>query len=152
MDIARFLHVLGAVIWVGGMFFAYMALRPAAAQLLQPPERLRLWSETFRRFFLWVWISVTAILASGLWMIALLGGFGAVGTHVHVMFGLGVLMMLIFAHVYIAPYRRLVRCAAEDNWKAAGTALGQIRKLVAVNLTLGLITVAVGTVGRMLMN
>jgi uncharacterized membrane protein len=148
MDLARFLHVLGAVIWVGGMFFAYMALRPAAAQLLQPPERLKVWADTFRRFFLWVWISVFALLGSGLWMIALFGGFGAVGVHVHIMFALGIVMMLIFAHVYFAPYRHLVRFVAQDNWKSAGAALAQIRKLVAVNLTLGLVTVAVGTVGR----
>ena len=150
MDLARFFHVLGAVIWVGGMFFAYMALRPAAAHLLQPPERLKVWGETFGRFFRWVWISVLAILGSGLWMIVLFGGFGAVGLHVHVMFALGILMMLIFAHVYFAPYRHLVRFVAQDNWKSAGAALAQIRKLVAVNLTLGLITVAVGTAGRML--
>jgi uncharacterized membrane protein len=147
VDIARFLHVLGALVWVGGMFFAYMALRPAAAQL-QPPERLKLWGETLRRFFLWVWISVAAMLGSGLWMIALFGGFGAVGAHVHVMFALGIVMMLIFAHVYFGPYRRLVRLVAQDNWKSAGAALGQIRKLVAINLVLGIVTVAAGTLGR----
>ena len=150
MDFARFLHVLGAVVWVGGMFFAYVALRPAAAALLQPPERLKVWRETFRRFFLWVWISVAAILASGLWMIGLLGGFGTAGLHVHLMFALGLVMMGIFAHVYFAPYRRLVRYVEQDDWKAAGAALGQIRKLVAVNLALGIVTVAVGTAGRLL--
>jgi len=38
------LHVLAAVVWVGGMFFAWMVLRPAAVSALQPPERLMLWS------------------------------------------------------------------------------------------------------------
>ena len=37
MAIAIPLHLLAAVIWVGGMFFAYMALRPVAASLLEPP-------------------------------------------------------------------------------------------------------------------
>ena len=45
MAIAIALHLLAAVIWVGGMFFAYMALRPAAASLLEPPLRLPLWSQ-----------------------------------------------------------------------------------------------------------
>jgi uncharacterized membrane protein len=150
MDLARFLHVLAAVVWVGGMFFAYMALRPAAAQLLQPPERLKVWRETFRRFFFWVWLSVAVILGSGLWMIVLSGGFSAVGMHVHLMFALGVIMMGIFGHVYFAAYGRLVRFVEQSDWKAAGAALGQIRKLVAANLTLGIVTIAVGTVGRML--
>jgi uncharacterized membrane protein len=150
MDIARFVHVLGALIWVGGMFFAYTALRPAAAALLEPPQRLPLWQETLRRFFFWVWLSVAALLASGLWMIALLGGFGAAALHVHLMFGLGVVMMLIFGHVYLSPYRRLTRYVEQKDWKAAGAALGQIRKLVALNLVLGIVTVAVGTAGRLL--
>ena len=33
------LHVLAAVVWVGGMFFAYMVLRPAAGPL-ETAERL----------------------------------------------------------------------------------------------------------------
>jgi uncharacterized membrane protein len=150
MDLARFLHVAGAIVWVGGMFFAYVALRPAAGALLQPPERLRVWRETFRRFFVWVWVSVAALLGSGLWMVGRLGGFAAAGLHVHVMFAVGVLMMAIFAHVYFAPYRRLSRGVEARDWQAAGAALGQVRKLVAVNLTLGVITVALGTAGRML--
>jgi uncharacterized membrane protein len=149
MDIARFVHVLGAVIWVGGMFFAYIALRPAAA-LLEPPRRLPLWQETFRRFFFWVWLSLAGLLGSGLWMMALLGGFGAVGPHIHLMLGLGMVMMLIFAHVYVSPYGRLTRFVEQKDWKAAGAALGQIRKLVALNLVLGMVNVAIGTVGRLL--
>ena len=150
MDIARLVHVLGVVIWVGGMFFAYVALRPAATTLLEPPQRLVVWQATFRRFFVWVWLSIAGILLSGFYMIFLFGGLGAVAVHVHIMLLLGVAMMLIFGHVFFAPYRRLTRYAAQNDWKAAGQALGQIRKLVAVNLTLGFITIAVATVGRLL--
>jgi len=149
MDIARFLHVLGAVIWVGGMFFAYMALRPAAAALLEPAQRLSLWQETFRRFFHWVWLTVAALLLSGLGMIVLMGGFRGVPSHVHLMFVLGIIMIAIFAYVYFAPYRRLTRCVGQKDWKAAGAALSQIRRLVAVNLTIGLINIGVGTLGRL---
>ena len=42
MSVTITLHLLSAVIWVGGMFFAYMVLRPAAATLLEPPQRLPL--------------------------------------------------------------------------------------------------------------
>ena len=31
MGIAITLHLLSVVVWVGGMFFAYLALRPALA-------------------------------------------------------------------------------------------------------------------------
>ena len=81
MDIARWLHVLGVTVWVGGMFFAYMALRPAAAQVLDPPQRLPLWSETLGRFFRWVWVAVALILASGVHMMVTLGGLPGAALH-----------------------------------------------------------------------
>ena len=144
MILAKFLHVLSVVIWVGGMFFAYMALRPVAAERLEPPQRLSLWEGVFSRFFPWVWTSVALILASGLYMMAMLG---KPPIHVAVMFVLGVIMMLLFAHVYFAPFKRLKRAVAAQNWPAGGAALGQIRKLIAINLSLGIVTVTVATLG-----
>jgi len=124
-----------------------MALRPAAAALLEPPQRLPLWQEAFRRFFFWVWLSVGGLLVSGIWMILMMGGLRAAPSHVHLMLLVGIVMMGVFAHVYFAPYRRLTRFVGQQDWKAAGAALGQIRKLVAVNLTLGLLNIGVGTLG-----
>jgi len=149
MEIARLLHVLGVVIWVGGMFFAYMTLRPAAAALLEPPQRLPLWQATLSRFFTWVWIAVALIVASSVWMLMSLGGMQGVGIYVHAMLAVGVVMMLIFAHVFFAPFRRLTRAVQAKDWAAGGAALAQIRKLVGLNLILGLLTVVVAIVGRM---
>ncbi len=148
MNVALFFHVISVVVWVGGMFFAYMALRPVAASVLQPAERLTLWQGVFGRFFPWVWVSVLLILASGLWMFMLLGA-GNAPVYVHAMFGLGILMMLIFAHVFFVPYRRLKRAVAEQDWKSGGAALTQIRKLIGLNLALGVITIAVAMLGRL---
>ncbi len=143
------LHALAAVIWVGGMFFAYMVLRPVAASLLEPPVRLTLWAQVFGRFFPWVWVSVGVLLVSGLWMVfAVLGGMGAVRWNIHLMLALGLVMMLIYAHVYFAPFRRLKLAVAAGNWADGGVRLGQIRKLIATNLVLGLVVVTVATVGR----
>ena len=104
MILSLFLHVLGVVVWVGGMFFAYMALRPAAASLLEPPQRLTLWSGVFGKFFPWVWISVGLILLSGLHMLMAFGG-SAAPHYAWTMLALGVLMMLIFGHVFFSPYK-----------------------------------------------
>ena len=152
MEIARFLHVIGVVIWVGGMFFAYMTLRPAAAALLEPPQRLPLWQATLSRFFTWVWVAVGLIVVSSIWMLISLGGMKAVGAYVHIMLGIGLAMMLIFAHVFFAPYRRLTRAVQAKDWPAGGAALAQIRKLVGLNLILGLVTVAVAILGRLALN
>ena len=46
--LALALHMLGAVVWVGGMFAAYLCLRPAAGSL-EAPQRLRLWRGFFQQ-------------------------------------------------------------------------------------------------------
>ena len=149
MTVSLFLHILGVVVWVGGMFFAYMALRPVAASVLEPPQRLTLWAGVFGKFFPWVWVSVILILLSGLHMLMVLGGFAA-PLYVLAMLGLGLLMMLIYAVVFFSPYPKLKRAVGEQNWKAGGAALGQIRQLIGVNLSLGLLTIALVFAGRML--
>lgn len=151
MSIAISLHVLATVIWVGGMFFAYMALRPVAAQLLEPPQRLPLWSQTFGRFFPWVWVAVITLLVTGLWMVkSVFGGFGQVGLHIHLMTGIGLLMILLFMHVFFAPYRRMKQALANNDIPEAGKRLAQIRIIIAINLTLGLIVTVIASGGRYL--
>jgi uncharacterized membrane protein len=144
MIVAEFLHILGFTVWVGGMFFAYMALRPIAASVLQPPQRLQLWDGVFQKFFFWVWLSILLVLASGLYMMAVIG---KPPLYITVMAGFGIVMMFIFAHVFFAPYKRLKRAVAVADWPVGGAALGQIRMLVGVNLVLGLVTMAMGALG-----
>ena len=151
MAVAITLHVISSVVWVGGMFFAYMALRPVAAATLEPPGRLTLWAGVFGRFFPWVWASMVVLLASGYWIVfAVFGGMKGVGLHVHLMTGLGMLMMLLFLHVYFAPYRRLKKAVAAQNWAAGGTELAHIRRIVGINTILGLTVIAIGAGGRYL--
>lgn len=151
MPFAIALHILAAVVWVGGMFFAYMALRPVAASLLEPPQRLPLWSQTFARFFPWVWAAVLLLPLTGYWMILVpFEGFANAGWHIHLMQVLGWAMIAIFLHVYFAPYRRLQRAVAASDWPAGAKHLAQIRRLVGINLILGLVTVAIATGGAYL--
>lgn len=149
MALSLLLHVLGVVVWVGGMFFAYMALRPVAASMLEPPQRLTLWSGVFGKFFPWVWASVALMLLTGLHMLVKVGGMAA-PHYAMTMLVLGGVMMLIFAHVFFAPYKKLKRAVGEQNWKAGGAALAQIRMLIGINLSLGLLTIAVVFLGRAL--
>jgi len=149
MPISIALHVIAAILWVGGMFFAYTALRPAAAQILDPPLRLALWVQVFKRFFFWVWLSIIVILATGYWMIfGFYGGFGSIGTHIHIMHGLGIAMVLIFMHVFFSPYRRLRHAVIVEDYPEGGRRLSQIRTLVGINILLGLATAAIATAGR----
>ena len=145
MTIALFLHVISDVIWIGGMFLAYVCVRPAAIEALEPPQRLKLWTRIFTRFFPWVWAAVGLILATGFVM---LGQMGVVPPYVIAMTVIGVVMSAIFMHIYFAPFGRLKRAVAAEDWKAGGAALNQIRILVGTNLVLGLVNVAVAVLGR----
>jgi uncharacterized membrane protein len=151
MATALTLHLLAAIIWVGGMFFAYVCLRPVAAVALAPAERLTLWRGVFERFFKWVWL-VIAVLISGHSMIYFYGGFGVVGKHVHLMLAVGYLMILLFGHLYFAPFKRLKQHVDDKNWPEAGAQLNHIRKIVAINLTLGLVTAAIASGGKFILN
>lgn len=143
------LHVLSAVIWVGGMFFAYVCLRPVAATQLEPPVRLTLWVGTFGKFFPWVWASVILLPLTGYWMLfGLFGGFANAPIYIHLMNGIGIIMILIYLHVFFAPYRRLKQAVLKQDWPTGGQKLGQIRKLVGFNTLLGVITVAIASGGR----
>jgi uncharacterized membrane protein len=148
MTIGLVVHVLGAIVWVGGMFFAYVALRPVAGEM-EPGPRLVLWQGVFRRFFPWVWASVLGLLLSGYGMLFWgLGGFAGAGLHVHLMQATGLMMIALFLHLYYAPWRRLQRALEHGDQAGAAGQLGQIRRIVAINLALGLITSAIGASGR----
>ena len=148
MGLAIALHVLAAVIWVGGMFFIFVCLRPALG-FVDPQLRMRILAGNLSRFFRWVWASVAVLLITGLWMVfGPLQGLHYAGLHVHLMLGLGILMMLLAAHVYFAPYKRLKRLITQSNWPQAAKQAEQIRWFVAVNLGLGLVVVAIGASGR----
>ena len=142
------LHQLAALVWVGGMFFAYLVLRPALAELAAE-ARLATWHGVFRRFFRWVTAALVVLFATGYLMIFRgWGGFGDVGLHVHLMHGLAVVMLAIFMALVHGPWARFRRARAAGDGAAAASALGGIRRLVAVNLALGLVTVVLGASGR----
>jgi uncharacterized membrane protein len=148
MVLGLLFHILAAVIWVGGMFFAHVVLRPAAGAL-DPALRLPLFRRVLARFFPWIWGAIAALLLSGYGMVLFgLGGFGAIGLHVQIMQGIGIVMMLAFGHLYFAPWRRFGRALDGGDLQAAAKQLAQIRAIITINLALGLIVVVIGATGR----
>ena len=148
MAVAIALHVLSAIVWIGGMFFALLALRPAAAEL-EPAYRLALWDIVFGKFFPWVWTAIALLPISGYWMIfSLHGGFNGLPVYLHIMQGIGWLMILVFLHLWFVPYKRYKLALADNDFQAAARNLDQIRILVTINLSLGLLNAVIGASGR----
>ncbi len=151
MSILIALHALAATVWVGGMFFALLVLKPTTSERLESSTRLSLWRDALRRFFPWVWLAILLLPITGFWMIfAYLGGMANIGWHIHTMLTLGIVMILLFLHLFFAPYGRLRRAVDMGNFEAGAQNLNQIRRLVGVNLASGLIVIATAVAGRYL--
>lgn len=137
----KFLHLAAAIVWLGGMSFMLGVLRPTLTEQLPPPQRLALLARVLQRFFKRVAGAVLVLLLGGGYM---LGHAGAQAAPLgwYLMSAIGLLMSLIFGHLYFAPYRRLQSAVAAADWPAAGRQAGQITQLVSVNFWLGWLAIA----------
>lgn len=140
-NLLLFLHLAAAIFWMGGMAFLVMALRPALHAQLEPPQRLPLVVAVLRRFFAIVIASIAVLLATGVPLLLQVPGAQAPAGW-HVMAGLGLVMMLVFGHIFFAPWRRLQRAVAAQQWPDGGRAMNQMALLVKVNLALGWVAIA----------
>ncbi|MFZ3141894.1 DUF4149 domain-containing protein [Polaromonas sp.] len=137
----KFLHVLAAMAWLGGISFMLFALRPAATDLLAPPQRLPLIAQTLKRFFRLVWITIIVLLLTGLAMLLGVGMKNAPAGW-HAMLGTGLLMFALFGHLYFGPFRRLQQAVSAADWPEGGRRVGQIATLAMLNLGLGVLSIA----------
>jgi uncharacterized membrane protein len=133
-------HALCAVLWVGGMFFAYVVLRPSLS-VLEPIQRIALHTQVFRRFFLVVWHAMPLILISGFAVLyGFYGGPANAAWNIQVMMLLGLIMSAVFLFIVFGPYARFRRTTDRNT---AAASIERIRKLIGLNLVLGIVTVVV---------
>lgn len=143
------LHLLAIVLWVGGMAFVMLFLRPALP-LLAPPDRLKLMREVLRRFFAAVTVAVVLALGTGLWMVGRAARSIVQGGSRFtwpadwlVMTAIGLAMAVIFGVIRLMFYPRFVRALEGGDAPAAAAGLARIRAWVAVNLALGVAVIIV---------
>jgi uncharacterized membrane protein len=142
-DIAKLLHLISAIVWMGGMTFMLFALRPAVMALMEPQPRARLMADVWRRFFAIVAVAVVVLFTTGthLYTTAFKAAKAAGGSGVplgwNLMLVIGLVMILIFGHIYFAGFRKFKRAVAAAQWPVAAKAAGQIQALVMTNFVLG---------------
>jgi uncharacterized membrane protein len=129
---------------MGGMTFMLFALRPSITALMEPQPRARLMGEVWQRFFAMVAVAVLVLFATGTHLYTsafkaakAAGGAGSVPLGWNLMLVIGMLMFLIFGHIYFAGFRKFKRAVAAAEWPVAAKAAGLIHKLVVVNFVLG---------------
>ena len=143
-------HLVAVVIWIGGMFFAHFCMRPAALATLEPPQRLPMMSAALGRFFVAVAWSLALLWGSGIAMFAQLSVAGGKPPFSwNLMAAIALVMTAVFAVIWLRRHPAMQAALASGELKAAAAALDGIRRLVTLNLALGLLTIAVATVGRL---
>jgi len=135
------------MIWLGGMTILLWAVRPTAMTQLEPPLRVPLMTGVLARFLPLVAVCIVLIL--------LTGGLMLTGVDMklapkgwHTMLGLGLVMCLIFGHMFFVPFPRLKKATALSDWPAASKHLGHIHRLVLTNFALGWLAVAAVVIWR----
>lgn len=146
--IALFIHLLCAAFWVGGMATMHFAVRPSAVATLEPPLRLRMMAATLRRFFVGVDASVTLLFVSGVGMIMAAGGFRGLHWRIEAMMSIAIVMAAIYVYIRASVFRAMRRAVEESAWPVVAARLDTVRKLVTLNLVLGVVVFAVATIGR----
>lgn len=139
-ELLKLLHLAAAVIWLGGMAFVLIALRPVAIVQLPPPARLKLLAAVMGRFFIAVWVSIGTLLLTGGTMLASVN-MAQAPLGVHLMLAIAVLMIVVFTWLYSAPYQRLLTAVGADDWPQAGRQMARIHPLVVLNFVLGCLAV-----------
>lgn len=145
------LHGMAATAWVGGIFFAFMALRPAASRVLEPSLRLPLWQSAYSHFFPWVWLFIAVLLVTGyVDLFSRFGGFSTDALYLVLMHGIGVLMVVLFGYLYFGLYRKLTDSIESGDTPVASKVMGRMRPVMAINLSLGMLITAIGIAGPLL--
>ena len=136
-------HLLAIVLWVGGMAYALLVLRPSLG-LLDATPRMNVHLQTLRRFFRLVWHVMPIALLTGWSMLVFKeGGFAHAPWFVNTMQGLAIVMAVVFAWGFFAPYRRLRRAI-----RPTSSQLDAARAPLAINLALGATIVLVACLGH----
>ena len=148
-DSIKLLHLFAGIVWMGGMTFMLFALRPSALEVLEPQVRARLMGAVWRRFFNIVLVAIAVLFFTGMNLyttafraLKAATGAGSVPLGWNLMVVIGIVMMLIFGHIYFAGFRKFKRALAAAEWPVAAKAAVQINRLVIVNFVLGWLAIA----------
>lgn len=140
-----FLHVISAVIWVGGMIAIRFAVHYSMQEIEDPKIKLGRTLEFLRRFFNIVIPSIIILLATAIIMII---GLGFKGTELYNFViakeAIWTLMTLIFIVIYIKR-NRAQKVFNEGNYALAKKKLLPIATyFIPINIILGILAIFLG--------
>jgi uncharacterized membrane protein len=146
--VARALHVLAIVAWIGGVAFVTTVLLPGVRDAVPPEERFALFDRLERRFAAQARATTLLAGATGLWMLWSMNAWSWLlepsRWYLHAMIGVWtVFTLMLFVLEPLVLHRRLHARAERDP---EGT-FRRVQRLHAVLLTISLITVFAAVAG-----
>ena len=143
------LHVIGAVIWVGGMIAMRFAAHHAFLDVASPQERLPLISHALKRLF-YIVLPFTFIIAGTGAVLTIGYGIKYTDFHylTHIKEGIWTVMFINLAMMMVRRFKADKAIKEGDLGKAASL-LGLIGKvMVPVNIFLGVVAILLGVMLR----
>jgi uncharacterized membrane protein len=145
---ARVLHVLGVVLWIGGVAMVTTVLIPAMAQMRSASERTEFFSRVESRFAPQARFTTLLVGLSGFYMVHILNAWSRFAElrfwwmHAMVL----VWLMFTFMLFVVEPFvlRRQIKNTAEHD---AGKTFARMRRMHWVMLSLSLVAVAGAVAG-----
>ncbi len=136
-------HLLGVIVWIGGMAFILFCLRPAA-RVLEPPARVTLMHAAMKRFIAVVSIAIAVIFVCGAAMVAIAWSAASraglafnMPLDWYAMIAIFFVMLAVFIHIRNVLFTRLDEAVTASRWPDGAAALAAVRWDVSINLVLG---------------
>lgn len=144
-----FLHVIAAVVWIGGMIAIRFAVHYATPAIEEPKVKLGVTLKLLKNFFNLVWIAIAILLITAVLMTI---GFGFKGTDLsslaHAKEGIWTLMTLIFIYINIKRNKAQKAFDNGDMPSCKENLLPIPNYLIPINIILGLIAIYFGVTLR----
>ena len=144
-SIIVFLHVISAVIWVGGMIAIRFAVHYSIQNIEDPKIKLARTLELLKRFFNMVIPAILTLLITAIIMIIALGFKGTELYNVVVIKEIiWSIMTLIFITIYIRRIKAQKAFVNNDFLNAKNNLLPIATYFIPVNIVLGLVAIFLG--------
>jgi uncharacterized membrane protein len=147
--IVHAVHQIGAIVWIGSLFFVRLVLLPSTGALKRPMSRMRVRLQAYKRLFRWGWVGLLIVWGSGLWSLKIMEP-AMLPTHVLMMAGMAAAMVLLHLVGFFAFYLNMAAAVEEDRLIRAAKNNYWMRKLIWINLLLGLAATVLGASGAYL--
>ena len=144
-----FLHVISAVLWVGGMIAIRFAVHYSIQNIAEPKIKIERTLENLKRFFNMVIPAILILLITAIIMIIALGFKGtALYSFVIVKEAIWTVMTIIFITIYIKR-NKAEKAFIQGDFLAAKNNLAPIAKYyIPINIILGIVAIYLGVTLR----